>query len=138
MNKIHYFLGIALLIVILLGFSYLLTKSRIEKSLIEICDAASAEYDCLPRKALLFQLSDNTIDSIRMKETVWAIGKMKIDAALPKLEQMYEQANNSAYQYSNCKYELKKAIAYLKKTKVDIMSFRKLYNQNNRLNAQER
>lgn len=119
-------IGIVLSASLLLAISYVLTKRSIEKSLIEICDAAAEKYDCLPRKALLLQLSDQTTGTEQMNQTIWAIGKMKMDMALPKLETMLDACNEPSYQYYKCTYELKKTIGYLKDGKIDLMSFSEL------------
>lgn len=108
--------------------SFFATKKHIEHSIIEICDAASEKYDCLPRKALILQLSDNSTDSKTMNQTIWAIGKIKIEATLPKLEQMYIKTDSLNYAYANTKRKLGKAIGYLKHRKIDLMSFNELYN----------
>ena len=119
-------ISVLLFATLFLVMSFTVTKKYIEKSLIEICDAASEKYDCLPRKALLFQLSDNTTGIEQMNRTIWAIGKMKMNTALPKLENMHEACKNITYQYYKCNYELEKTIGYFKSGKIDLMPFEDL------------
>ncbi|MDA3929247.1 MAG: hypothetical protein PF541_09825 [Prolixibacteraceae bacterium] len=119
---------VGLLLLSLLAVSFVVTKKQIENSLIKICDAAAEKYDCLPRKALKLQLSDNSIDPKTMNRTIWAIGKMKIETTLPKLEMMYRNTESLNYNYSDSKRELEKAINYMKFGKMDLMTFDELYN----------
>ena len=126
MKTAKIFIGIFLIGILSLAVSFVVTRKSIEKSLIEICDSASEKYDCLPRKALLLQLSDSNTSTTQMNETIWAIGKMKINKALPKLEVMLHSCDNPGYRYNRCKYELEKTIRYLKNDKIDLMAFKEL------------
>ena len=119
--------NIFLIGLLFLAVSFGITRKTIEKSLIELCDATSEKYDCLPRKALQLQLSDTSTSVKQMEQTIWAVGKMKMSEALPKLETMLNQCENSSYLYIQCEYELKKSIGYIKNGKMDLMSFRELY-----------
>lgn len=126
MKLLKIFIGIITVGVLLVAVSFVLTKRSIENSLVEICDAASERYDCLPRKALLLQLSDENTNLALMNQTIWAIGKMKIEAALPKLEELYDSNAASVSPYGSYNRELEKAIGYMKYGKIDLMSFPEL------------
>lgn len=112
---------------LIIAVTFIITKKKIESSLIEICDAASDRYNMLPRNALILQLSDESIPVPLKNRTIWAIGKMKIESTTPKLERMYLQTENPNYKYVNSKRELEKAIGYMRDGKIDLMSFEDLY-----------
>lgn len=125
MKKIVIYLIV--LVFILLIVSYGVVNKTMENSIIEICDKAANRYDTLPRKALLLQLSDESIHVELKRETIKAIGKMKMESAIPKLERMYEQCDDVGYKYLACKYQLEESLLYLKGEKKDFISFSKLY-----------
>lgn len=104
--------------------SYFTTIKIIKKQLTEICLNASEKYDCPPREALLVQLNDDTLPVRLKSSTIWAIGKMKVEPALPDLERYYQEFSTPGNKYSNCLREVEKAVGYMKNTKIDVMSFR--------------
>ncbi|MBN1926853.1 MAG: hypothetical protein JW798_13560 [Prolixibacteraceae bacterium] len=111
---------------LLLAGSFFYTKQQIKRSLIEIGTAAAEKYDCTTREALVLQLQDNSISVKTMNSTIWAIGKLKITESIPAMEKLYDVADDVNHKYNKSRYEIEKALGYMKYGKTDLMSFENL------------
>ncbi|MCF8359481.1 MAG: hypothetical protein K9H26_12020 [Prolixibacteraceae bacterium] len=108
---------------ILLAGSFFWSKRQIKKSLVETGTAAAEKYNCPAREALIVQMQDTTIDVRTMNRTVWAIGKLKVTESVPLLEDKYIKWAKASHKYNKSRYEVEKALGYMKQGKLDLMSF---------------
>ena len=112
-----------ILLILVLGSSYMGLRVWFKADIDQICESAMAQYDGDKIEALISVLNSDQQDLKTKNSAIWALGKLRNESALPTLRNL--QTNKPCDHSRNvCQQELEKAILNLEGKSIDLLTYK--------------